>query len=154
LEGTDIIPVGNGNEQISTHYKALAIDDKYSHIVNGLLNTSLFYWWFVIWSDGRDLLNQHVTSFPIDLSSFPSDKSATLQTLVNDLMQSYFDNSNIKMNTRDNGKYCIRIREILPKRSKSIIDKIDDMFADYFGFSKEEKEFIKTFDLKFRTEEE
>jgi hypothetical protein len=153
LEGTDIIPVGNGNEQISTHYKAITFDEKYSHIVNGLMNTSLFYWWFVIWSDGRDLLNQHVTSFPIDLSSFPSDKSATLQTLVNDLMQSYFDNSNIKMNTRDNGKYCIRIREILPKRSKSIIDKIDDMFADYFEFSKEEKEFIKTFDLKFRIEE-
>ena len=154
MEGTDIIPAGKGKEQISSHYKAITLEEKYSHIVNGLLNTSLFYWWFVTWSDGRDLLNQHVTSFPIDLSSFPSDKSETLQTLVNELMQSYFDNSNMKMNTRDNGKYCIRIREILPKKSKSIIDKIDDMFADYFGFSKEEKEFVKTFDMKFRKEEE
>ena len=108
-------------------------------IVNGLLNTSLFYWWFVIWSDGRDLLNQHVTSFPIDIEALPSDKNATLQTLVNQLMQSYFDNSNIKMNTRDNGKYAIRIREILPKRSKAIIDQIDDIFADYFGFTEKRR---------------
>jgi type I restriction-modification system DNA methylase subunit len=154
MDGTDIIPVGTGKVQISTHYKALTLDDKYSHIVNGLLNTSLFYWWFVIWSDGRDLLNQHVTSFPIDIEALPSDKNATLQTLVNQLMQSYFDNSNIKMNTRDNGKYAIRIREILPKRSKAIIDQIDDLFADYFGFTPKEKELIKTFDLKFRIEEE
>ena len=69
-------------------------------------------------------------------------------------MQSYFDNSNIKMNTRANGSYCIRIREILPKRSKAIIDQIDDIFAKYFRFTNREKEFIKTFDLKFRIEEE
>ncbi len=75
--------------------------------------------------------------------------SSTIE-MVDDLMLSYFDNSNIKMNTRDNGKYCIRIREILPKRSKTIIDQIDDIFAEYFGFTKNEKEFIKTFDLKFR----
>jgi hypothetical protein len=69
-------------------------------------------------------------------------------------MQSYFDNSNVKTNTRDNGRYSIRIREILPKRSKATIDQIDDLLAEAFGFSDEEKLFIKTFDLKFRVEEE
>jgi type I restriction-modification system DNA methylase subunit len=152
--GSEIIPQGKGREQISTHYKALAIDENYAFIVNGLLNSSLFYWWFVVWSDGRDLLNQHVTSFPVDLESLPNKKREKLQSLVNDLMQSYFDNSNIKLNTRDDGKYCIRIREILPKRSKAIIGQIDDIFAEYFGFTEKEKEFIKTFDLKFRIEEE
>ena len=150
MNGSEIIPQGKGRKKVSSHYKAISIDEKYVYVVNGLLNSSLFYWWFVIWSDGRDLLNQHVTSFPIDLGNFPSGKIGKLQSLVNGLMQSYFDNSNIKMNTRDNGKYCIRIREILPKRSKTIIDQIDDIFAEYFGFTKKEKEFIKTFDLKFR----
>jgi hypothetical protein len=154
MNGSEIIPQGKGREQVSTHYKALALDEKYAFIVNGLLNSSLFYWWFVVWSDGRDLLNQHVTSFPINLEGLPDETMEKLQSLVNDLMQSYFDNSNIKMNTRDDGKYCIRIREILPKRSKTIIDQIDDIFADYFGFADKEKEFIKTFDLKFRIEEE
>lgn len=31
-----------------------------------------------------------------------------------------------------------------------MIDRIDDMSADYFGFKDEEKEFIKRFDIEFR----
>ena len=154
MNGSEIVPRGKGKEQISTHYKTLAFDERNMHVVNGLLNSSLFYWWFVMWSDGRDLLTQHVTSFPINLENFPTEKEAKIHALINDLMQSYFDNSNIKMNTRNNGKYCIRIREILPKKSKVIIDQIDDVFAEYFDFTNREKEFIKTFDLRFRIEEE
>jgi len=69
-------------------------------------------------------------------------------------MQSYDDHSHIQPNTRKGGEYCIVIKEIKPKYSKSIIDQIDDIFAEYYGFTEKEKEFIKTFDMKFRIEEE
>lgn len=139
--------------KISSHYKALNIDPKHAYIVNGLLNSSLFFWWFTIWSDGRDLLTQHVTSFPMALSSFPQNIEQQLQSLVKELMESYEKNSNMKLNLRSGGKYCIRIKEILPKKSKAIIDQIDEIFAGYFGFTEKEKGFIKTFDLKFRVEQ-
>ncbi|MDH5635218.1 MAG: hypothetical protein OEY47_00945 [Candidatus Bathyarchaeota archaeon] len=42
------------------------------------------------------------------------------------------------------------MKEIIPSKSKDIIDQIDDIFADYFRFTKEEKEFIKEFDIDFR----
>jgi type I restriction-modification system DNA methylase subunit len=153
MNGNEIIPQGKGKERLSSHYKALNVDSKYQFILNGLLNTSLFYWWFVIWSDGRDLLTQHITSFPVDVESFPESRKQMLQVLTQSLMQSYDDNSNVKMNTRSDGKYCIRIKEILPKRSKNIIDQIDDIFAEYFEFTRKEKDFIKNFDLEFRIEE-
>ena len=108
----------------------------------------------MIWSDGRDLLKQNITSFPIDLESFPENLAQRLQSIVIELMQSYEKTAHIQPNTRKDGKYCIVIKEIKPKYSKSIIDKIDDIFAEYFGFTEKEKEFIKTFDMKFRIEEE
>jgi len=64
-------------------------------------------------------------------------------------MRSYKDGSNIKINERSGG-YVIRIKEIIPSKSKSIIDKIDDVFSDYFGFTNDEKMFIEEFDIEFR----
>ncbi len=153
MNGAEIVPQGKGLQRLSSHYKALRVDSNCKYIVNGLLNTSLFYWWFVTWSDGRDLLKQHITSFPIDLNIFPDSLKQKMACLVTELMQSYDDNSNIRLNTRKNGTYCISIKEIIPNRSKAIIDQIDDLFAVFFRFTDKEKNFIKNFDLKFRTNE-
>ena len=134
-----------------SHYKPLRFDSKLAYIVTGLLNSSFFYWWFVVWSDGRDLLTQHVTSFPLDLSNFPENLRERLQSLVTKLMESYDENSNMKMNLRSGG-YVIRIKEIISKKSKAIICQIDEVFADYSGFSSKEAEFIRRFDIEFRIE--
>jgi len=136
-------------KKVSEHYKPLILNPNDSLIVNGLLNTSLFYWWFVIWSDGRDLLAQHIDNFPIKLDAFPKALTKKLRALVNELMQSYYENSNEKINLRSGG-YVIRIREIISVKSKDIIDKIDDIFAEYYGFTDEERQFIKEFDIEFR----
>jgi hypothetical protein len=51
------------------------------------------------------------------------------------------------------GGYAIKIKEIIPSKSKAIIDEIDDIFAEYFEFSDEEKDFIRKFDIEFRIAE-
>jgi hypothetical protein len=145
------IPFGLKETKVSSHYKALTFDVKNAYIVNGLLNSSLFYWWFVVWSDGRDLLTQHITNFPVDLSHLPQNMEKQLQFLAKTLMESYDENANIKINLRSGG-YVIKIKEIIPKKSKAIINKIDDVFADYFGFNNREREFIRKFDINFRME--
>jgi hypothetical protein len=151
--GKEIIPIGEPEKRLSSHYMSISIDQKYQFLVNGLLNTSLFYWWFVIWADGRDLLKQNITSFPLDTQSFSEEELERIKSLVTELMQSYEDTSHIQPNTRKDGKYIV-IKEIRPKYSKSIIDQIDDLFAGHFGFNEAEKGFIRNFDLKFRIEEE
>jgi len=148
-EAGERIPFNLRETRISSHYKSLFFDQERSTIINGLLNSSLFYWWFVIWSDGRDLLMQHIENFPVDLGNFPKDLKKRLNPLVHELMHKYEENSNIKINLRSGG-YIIKIKEIIPSRSKDVIDKIDDTFADYFAFADEEKRFIRNFDLAFR----
>jgi len=135
--------------KVSSHYKSVTIDQDYSVIVNGLLNSSLFYWWFVIWSDGRDLLSQHIKSFYLNLDSFSKNLKKRLDPLIDRLMKTYEENSNVKINRRSGG-YAIRIKEIVPSKSKAIIDEIDDVFSDYYRFDDKEKAFIKEFDIEFR----
>jgi len=63
-------------------------------------------------------------------------------------MESYEKNSNIKINLRVGG-YVIKIKEIIPQKSKDIIDQIDEIFAEYFDFTTKEREFIRNFDITF-----
>ena len=57
---------------------------------------------------------------------------------------------NIKLDNRDGGRYVLKIKEIIPRKSKDIIDLLDDVFAEYYGFDDEERRFIKSFDIEFR----
>lgn len=139
--------------QISSHYKPLIFAKESFDGILGLLNSSLFYWWFIVWSDGRDLLADHIHSFPIDIENFPNNFKEKLKLLVNDLMENYDKTSNIKINVKSGG-YAIKIKEIIPSKSKDIIDQIDEIVADYFGFTEDERKFIKEFDIEFRTKSE
>jgi hypothetical protein len=50
--------------------------------------------------------------------------------------------------------FIIAHKEFYPKRSKSVIDEIDDVLANHYGFSSTQRIFIKTFDKRFRMGEE
>jgi len=40
--------------------------------------------------------------------------------------------------------------EFYPKRSKPIIDEIDNVLAEHYGFTEEELDFIINYDIKYR----
>ncbi len=92
------------------------------------MDSSLFYLWFAIWSDGRDLLADHIRKFPISVTIFDQTDKEELNRLVQGLMTSCDKYSNIKINQRTSGN-IVKIKEIIPSRSKAIIDKIDEAFA-------------------------
>jgi len=113
------------------------------------MNSSLFYWWFIIWSNGRDLSMKQIENFPFNLYNFPDALKERIKSLIEELMKNYSETSREKVNLRTGG-YVIRIIEMIPKKSKDIIDRIDDIFAEYFGFNEQQREYIKNFDLEFR----
>ncbi len=133
----------------SDHYKFVEFSRVQAPIVTALLNSTFFYWLFVAYSDGRDLLPQHILSIPINLSSIPREAEEKLSMLALELMHDYDKNSNVKINIRKGG-YAIRIREIIPKLSYNIIREIDAEISRIFSLNKEELDFIENFDLEFR----
>jgi hypothetical protein len=65
------------------------------------------------------------------------------------LMKDYIKNSILKTCSYV-ATGTITYREYYPKKSKSIIDEIDDVLSSYYGFCKDELEYIKNFEARFR----
>jgi type I restriction-modification system DNA methylase subunit len=73
-KGSRIVLGEQIGEKISDQYVPLIVKKEHADVLLALLNSSLFYWWFVIWSDGRHLLLQHIREFPLDLASFSDEE--------------------------------------------------------------------------------
>jgi hypothetical protein len=52
------------------------------------------------------------------------------------------------------GHDTLTVQAIIPKFSKSIIDEIDRVLAQHYGFTDEELDFIINYDIKYRMGEE
>jgi type I restriction-modification system DNA methylase subunit/predicted type IV restriction endonuclease len=131
------------------HYKSVSVPTSHAEVALGLMNSSLFYWWFILWSDCRDLLDQHIVNFPINLLDFPADLVEKMETLVSQLLMDLEANSSLKRNVRKR-EYIVEYKEYRPGKSKALIDEIDRIFGEYYSLTKEEQDFIINFDVGFR----
>ena len=120
-------------------------------IVMGLLNSSLFYWWYIKLSDGRHLLDSTIKQFPIDVNQMSINKQFMyrIKILVKDLLMDYEKHITYQNYNKTKNETLV-VPEYHPGRSKPIIDKIDDLLAPYYDLNVSELNFIKNFDLNFR----
>lgn len=137
----------------STGDKYLYINPQFDRdIFVGLLNSSLFYWFYVNYSDGHNFTKTVIGSLPFSYDALGTYE-LSLKELVKELMHDLSEKSGIKIaNYKSTGK--VEYAEFYPKKSKPIIDKIDSVLALYYGFTQEELDFILNYDIKFRMGEE
>ena len=64
-------------------------------------------------------------------------------------MKNYQKNSKIKY-TYYQSVGQVEYQEFYPKLSKPIIDQIDCVLAEHYGFTQEELDFIINYDIKYR----
>ncbi len=152
IKALDFVPefTNEGIEKRSSKYKSIYFDKNVNKAIPlALLNTTLFFWYWIITSDCRDLMFESIQNFRVNMDEFDENEIDDLERLCENLMKSYIDNSEIKScNMATIGQ--VSYREFHPRYSKKIIDEIDDIFANHYGFTKEESEFIKNFEIKFR----
>ncbi len=121
--------------------------DKYAIIA--VLSSDLWWWYFTITSDCRHLGNRDIGTFPFD----PRELSPTGQKQLSELGKTYV--RDLKKNAVDairvykgtNSVECLSFRV---NQSKEIIDKIDTLLAEHYGFTPEELDFIINYDIKYR----
>lgn len=114
--------------------------------VCAILNSSLFYAYFIAYSDCFHLNDSLVTQFPIP-AGILSD--ARLAILGRTLQRSLTENSTRKViDTRDGSR--IEYAEFRAGLSKPILDDIDGVLAEHYGFTAEELDFIVNYDIKYR----
>jgi hypothetical protein len=139
-----------GGEQMSTQVKRLCLPDSDSaSAAVAVFNSSLFYWWFIIHSDGRHLNMREIEAFPIGLATMSSATKGYLEGLVRRLMEDLRKNARRKeAHYKTTGR--VAYDEFYPKLSKPIIDEIDRVLAQHCGFTEEELDFIINYDIKYR----
>ena len=134
----------------SSHVKCLYLTTELdAAVVTAALNTSLFYWWFVILSNCRDLVLREISKFPIGVREMTAPIQQHLSQISVDLMEDLkFHAQRKERNQRTTGR--VIYDEFYPSYSKSIIDEIDRLLAKHYGFTDEELDFIINYDIKYR----
>lgn len=117
------------------------------NVATAVLNSTLFYWFYVNFSDGHNFTKHVIGSFPFDVLQ---PKYATeLEELCSVLMTDLKKNSH-RMTADYAATGRVEYEEFYPRLSKQIIDRIDHILAKHLGFTEEELDFIINYDIKYR----
>jgi hypothetical protein len=126
-------------------FKILKFDDsKIGYFATIAFNSSLFYIFYLQISDCWHFGKWHMTNFPLDLESIKNEHDVI--KLFNELMKNYKKNRITRYDSRINGD----LYEYKIYLSKHIIDQIDCLLAQHYGFTHEELDFIINYDIKYR----
>ncbi len=140
----------NGKPSISSRENYLYFNNSVTRdAAISILSSSLFYWYFILTTNCRDLN-------PIDLRNFPVCPDILSKTTLESLswqceclMKDYREKSRMKDKVSSlTGD--IQYQEFYPRLSKPIIDEIDRVLAQHYGFTDEELDFIINYDIKYR----
>ena len=137
----------NGQRSSSSRETTLVLTNQnVLSVVHCVLNSSLFFLVYQQLSNCRDFnpADIHTFRLPRSLLSEPA-----LQNLSEQLQQSLEANSWFQTrHQRQTGE--VRIQSFTPSLSKFIIDEIDCVLAQHYGFTDEELDFIINYDIKYR----
>jgi len=115
-----------------------------------IINCSLFFWRWLIYSDCYHLTEREIGGFPIDLDQLTQQWGDALTALSTSLMNDYRKNSKERTYVYKTTGVVV-YDEFYPKLSKSIIDEIDWVLTRHYGFTGEELDFILNYEIKYRT---
>jgi hypothetical protein len=121
----------------------------YADLAFVALNSNLFYWFVTTGSDCRNLNMREVLGLPISMDKIPVTIQQNLRKLATQLaadLQAHSERR--RMHFKHTGTLTIQC--IFPGKSKPIIDEIDCVLAQHYGFTVEELDFIINYDIKYR----
>jgi hypothetical protein len=114
-----------------------------------VLSSNLWFWYLQATSDCRHLGNRDIETFPFN----PQELNATIRDKLSKIGREYAisikkcSQKTVRVYKKKKAVECISFSI---NRSKSIIDKIDHILANYYEFTKNEIDFIINYDIKYR----
>ena len=138
-------------EGVTTQLKCISFDtDQQVNIASSILNSSLFFIWWITNSDCYHLNNSEIANFKYSIGGASDNELLVLsEDLSYDMQQK---SKRRTYNYKTSGR--VEYDEFYMKLSKSIIDKIDTVLAKHYDFTEEELDFIINYDIKYRMGDE
>lgn len=144
---SDLSKLKENNLNIADSYKQLPLLEKYRDFTFVLLNSTLFFFYWIVYSDCYNLTKKY---FNINIPNIENESFNKLAALFN---KELFDKMQIAEYTYKN-RGAVRFAQFFPKQSKPVIDEIDTVLARHYGFTDEELDFIVNYDIKYRMGDE
>ncbi len=138
-------------EGVTTQLKSIAFDNE-KQIKTGscILNSSLFFVWWITNSDCYHLNKSEIENFRYQ---YDKDIEKEICSIADDLAHDMKEKSVRRVyNYKITGR--VEYDEFYMKLSKPIIDEIDKVLARHYGFTEEELDFIINYDIKYRMGDE
>jgi hypothetical protein len=111
-----------------------------------ILSSNLFWWWYTLTTNCRDLNPSDLQNFPVPPTVL---NDTSLESLGNLYLLDLHGNSSMKeRKQKQTGRTETQSFRI--QKSKPIIDDIDRVLARHYGFTDEELDFIINYDIKYR----
>ena len=120
-----------------------------------LLSSTLFFLYYIIWSSCQ-VVNSRDFNLYFSLASLDKEKKQRLAQLGKTLQQDYQDHSQVltRSYSKKGRSFTMDKQHFFIKYSKPIIDEIDKVLAEHYGFTEEELDFIINYDIKYRMGDE
>lgn len=132
--------------KLSSHYKPFRVAPELEPIVLALLNSQLFYWYWITHSNCMDLVAREVRGLPV--FALQAADPAPFRELVEVLLNGYQAASTTRSRRGRQiagDELNVAVREVRP-----IISAIDRLLAAYYGFDAEQLDFLLNYDIKYR----
>ncbi|MCI0488523.1 MAG: Eco57I restriction-modification methylase domain-containing protein, partial [Blastocatellia bacterium] len=121
-------------------------NEKMVRPVVAILSSDIFWWWYTITTNCRDMNPYDILNFPVPESALSDSK---LTALGEEYLEDLDRNSTMLVrNQKQTGRTETQSFKI--QKSKPIINKIDKALAKHYGFTDEEVDFIVNYDIKYR----
>jgi hypothetical protein len=140
----------NGIVSISSRENYLYFStSQHRDIAVTIFSSTLFFWYFILTTNSRDMNPSDLKNFPVDIESISNINQKKLIDLCQKLMLDYQKNKQQKEKVSKQTGH-IFYEEYYPRLSKPIIDEIDKILAEHYGFTEAELDFIINYDIKYR----
>ena len=152
VKSVDFVPYfwnESDGKKKSEDYKIYTVNENdLRQALMAILNSGVFYYFWHVYGDGYHCGKAAIENFRCN---FPlSQEMATvLNTLAANLSKDYRANS-CRRETQYKTTGKVVYDELYPKHSKPIIDDIDRILAEHYGFSDEELDLIINYDINYR----
>ena len=135
-------------EGVTTQLKKLTFSNRHDMVIAScILNSSLFYLWWVAQSDCYHLNAPEIKNFGFTIKN---DEVEDLLIELNDELSEDMKRKSKRRIYHYQASGRVEYDEFYMKKSKDIIDKIDMALAQHYGFSDEETDYIMNYEIKYR----
>ena len=123
-----------------------------SNIIAAILSTSLFWFYQQIYTNGLDLKQYEINAFPVpEISKISKSKIAEIEKKYAEYLVDIDKNAIVHKTSSYN---VDSFKEYKIRKSKNLIDELDDLICPLYNLSQEQTEFIKSYEIQYRVNDD